>query len=527
MMKNYLHTLMTNCIDLVDLLGISFIFFIGLRLYLLYWYAQFLVSLYIIYQLYKEGYKQLISEMYHFTEFFKITNILLKIFKYVKIGFGMIKKFSFVGIFKTMSDYFLQEIKNWIKSTIINKISDIVVPFIKTKVIDWIYKKFIEFVKKTIKDNKSKIIKTICIISAVILVYFISWLYWPIRQIINVSFTVALLFSLYYFREIVSTYISYYNNFLANFYYDKMISNNKLIQMLFFNLLTTQTFFKCIVENVHEERKLYENKSIVIQTNMIMVGIFPILLVFRYITSNALWFFGFTIVSSVIYAIFFVKQQFYFRIVMKIREIIIEFVDFIDSVKEVADEIKIKVCKIVGKVAKNVAEFFQSLGEISSYVEHLRNHEKNKDEDEKEKEDKKEEEKEKEKEKQEKLEKEINEEIDKIESSALRKIVFSFMAKYKIKICFAILLYTCFQNFLIAYIFAFCYSIFIFIFYAAYQLLIEKISKQKFNYYSLMWMFYFLNKQILLFPIWLKFFAYHQHQQYMVQSHHYLVHRHH
>lgn len=192
----------------------------------------------------------------------------------------------------------------------------------------------------------------------------------------------------------------------------------------------------------------------------------------------------------------------------------IEFVDYIDSVKDVADEIKIQICKTVGKIVRNITEFFQFLGEMSTYAEHIKNDDDEKvkeEKDEKVKEDEDVKMKKIEKERQEeeiKKEKEINEEINKIESSAFRKKVLSLIAKYKNKICFAILLYTCFQNFLIAYMFAFCYSILIFMFYAMYQLLIEKLSKDKFNYYSLMWMFFFLNKQILLFPIWSKFFAY-------------------
>lgn len=98
-----------------------------------------------------------------------------------------------------------------------------------------------------------------------------------------------------------------------------MTKGNKFLGKIYFNLLASPSFFNSIVENIYEESKLYENKSMSIQTNMLIIGIFPILLVFRYITSNILWFFGFTIISFIIYAIIYVQGKFWFRIIRKLE----------------------------------------------------------------------------------------------------------------------------------------------------------------------------------------------------------------
>lgn len=161
LLTNCFNNLLINCVDLIDLIGIIFLLLFGLRLYLFNWYFQLIVCLYVVYQLYQEGYKQIISEISYFTEFCKISNIFLKFIKYVKIDFNMIRNFSITNIMKIIIDYFLQEIKNWIKYTICDKFSNLVFPFIKAKVINWVKTKCIEFIKNIYEENKSKIIKTI------------------------------------------------------------------------------------------------------------------------------------------------------------------------------------------------------------------------------------------------------------------------------------------------------------------------------------------------------------------------------
>lgn len=91
-------------------------------------------------------------------------------------------------------------------------------------------------------------------------------------------------------------------------------------------------------------------------------------------------------------------------------------------------------------------------------------------------------------------------------ATKIRDLVF-FIMENIIQIILICVAFYFFRNFFKAYLRAVIYSIVLFVVYGVYQLILEKISKNKLNSYSIMWMCYFLNKKIIVLKIWVRFFG--------------------
>lgn len=361
--------LTSNGLSLLDFAEIIIISLLFLRLFLFNWYVQFIVCLYVSYQLYNDGCMKIIKEVSYFTELFRFSNIVIQIISFVKLGFKTIKNLSIKGLIQTLSELFFQKIMNWIKSKIIDTILGYIQSFIKARVMEFVKKKVKKlinnYIKKFINENRSMIIKTIIATISIILLYFISWLFWPLRQIINILLVASIFFSIFYFRENVFIFIKKCNKVLIKYFDERMQKNNGFVQILFYYLLISQIFFFSVIDYFHDEKKFFDFKSVSIQINMVMIGIFPFLFIFRYMTSNILWFLGFLFVIFSNFAVFYVKDQFWFKLIMKIEKLINEFIEFLDSLKDVAEEIKNQVCKIIGIFTRPIIDLCMSFGILS------------------------------------------------------------------------------------------------------------------------------------------------------------------
>ena len=387
----------------------------------------------------------------------------------------------------------------------------------------FVYEKAIEFVTTKVKlwlyNHKWTIFRyTVCIL-IIIIISVASLLSKTLRYFVKIC---IFAYCVLHYNDIINCFMNVMEDInnkillpLTLFVKNKMIMNSfsyyKMMQRtLFGNIESFQSFNSTLPIWYH--------------WNLCMLAIFPLFILLRYSTTNIF----FILLTSLIFILLrMISFDRIYRFFMGFKEIFFEFLDFIGE-----EMLKIgKTLNINKSILENLAFVDILLEKIRGWKDKRDNQNKNdkenKNESEKESETKNEnrnnhkndKENKNESEKENRTQNEsqsknnnykenrtINEK-DRQDKNEDEFTIIQHIWHHKFKFTLILIFFITFRNFLITYMLCVMISLVLLGFYVLYNIVVSKLTNTEFNY-KFMWRMYFINRLVLIKPIWMQFFSY-------------------
>lgn len=488
----------------------------SVKIFLFNWYVEIIVSLICMYTIIAKTQSKVMTLISKVQTILKITNIIRMIFPLLISFFMSASPITFVTI--ELPKLLKEKLGIWVKSIVIKEIKNQTLPFIQKGLMAFIKMKLNDLIAIKIKENKKTIILCLIGIPFSIIIYIVSCFFWKLRLIINVVMLILILIYLYRNFDLISNWHEKYEAIIRtmSFIQQKLLPTECNRYFLFYVYCYSyiKETFKGFLTSYNESHEICSGKSFASQTNFLIISLFPFLVFVRYLTSNILWFLSIFIGGIVFHLIVHKPLMFYLDALQWFSQKKNEFIIFLYTLEDISEDIKKHFSEYAEKITDFLNSFTLELGKCSGIyhcfdsirqrIEAIFRHDNDDNANAT-----KESQNEKDEDKKNEESNQPSDDQKKIgEDASLFQRFYSFVEAYQIQISISIIAYVLFQNLFYVYLHAVLYSIILFAFYSVYQYFLEKVSRNKFNYYSIMWMFSFLNRQIIVLRLWIQFFGY-------------------
>ena len=449
----------------------------------MYLFGIFLICalLFCIYYLFK----QLIPYLKKFSLFHKLLPYIIRIPQILTLQFWI---FVATSILRPLAFKIIMKALNWI--------------FPGAK--EFVYKKAKEFaikkVKQWIYNNKLTVFKYIACFLMIIIINIASLFSRNIRYFVRIC---ILAYCILHYSDIINGFTNINEKLLKIL---TLFKNNKLVMKIisFYSTIQIPLF-----ENIQSFKDFNSILPIWYHWNSCMIAIFPLFILFRYSTINIFFIIFTCLLFIILRSILFIGGSIgrIYIAFIHFKELLFEFIDFLgEQMLRIGERLCINfgILEIVSFVESVLTIFRNKHDEKSNEKESKnKNDKESKTESEKESKNKNDKESKSESEKESKTESEIDCQTENEDEFRIIRHIWHQKSIFTLLLLFLIFI----RNFLITYLLCVVISLVLLGLYAMYNVFVSKLTHTEFNY-KFMWRMYFINRLVIIKPIWMQFFSY-------------------